>query len=280
MQVRTLVDWLRFTSVKNITEELLSEFGLMVTECRPNGFYNAGITLHSATGPCGCVEWHTEHPGQRVCYTFTGKDLDVWRARDKLEALVHFARDHNARFTRIDVAIDLLDCGGQVEDVARCIEGQGASLPVKTHSIIRGVHGGITGTTVYIGSRQSDRFTRIYDKGAEQGLPLDWIRLELECKGDFAIAIGADDRIFTPGGVIAEITRRLQLPGVQWFSELLTHSAEREPLPVNRTRGNRLRWQDNVLFGMCLDAIEENEDFAARIVVYLKKSGVIDRYSE
>jgi hypothetical protein len=42
------------------------------------------------------------------------------------------------------------------------------------------------GKTLYIGSRQSDRFARIYDKGVETGTDENWLRYEFELKGDVA----------------------------------------------------------------------------------------------
>jgi DNA relaxase NicK len=46
------------------------------------------------------------------------------------------------------------------------------------------------GNTVYVGSRQSERFVRIYDKAAQLGLAeKQWKRFEIECKGMVARAL-------------------------------------------------------------------------------------------
>jgi len=42
------------------------------------------------------------------------------------------------------------------------------------------------GRTQYYGHRSSERCVRVYDKGAKEGVPGDWIRVELEIKGDAA----------------------------------------------------------------------------------------------
>lgn len=42
------------------------------------------------------------------------------------------------------------------------------------------------GYTLYIGSRQSERFARIYNKAIEQGVSGDWLRYEFELSGDVA----------------------------------------------------------------------------------------------
>jgi hypothetical protein len=46
------------------------------------------------------------------------------------------------------------------------------------------------GQTVYVGSRSSDQFLRVYNKGAEQGLSdVPWTRIELESKSGAAVAV-------------------------------------------------------------------------------------------
>jgi DNA relaxase NicK len=47
------------------------------------------------------------------------------------------------------------------------------------------------GSTLYIGSRQSDLFARLYDKGVEQAacVPGQWWRLELEIKHERALTV-------------------------------------------------------------------------------------------
>jgi len=44
----------------------------------------------------------------------------------------------------------------------------------------------INGETLYIGSRKSGRFWRIYNKALEQGIPGPLFRIEIELKGDRA----------------------------------------------------------------------------------------------
>jgi DNA relaxase NicK len=44
--------------------------------------------------------------------------------------------------------------------------------------------------TLYIGSRASERFFRAYNKGAQEKMDYNWLRLELECKKLMAQAVG------------------------------------------------------------------------------------------
>lgn len=114
-------------------------------------------------------------------------------------------------FTRVDWAIDdrvgflTLDRLVSAERDGRIVSRfQEFSLVQKR---VRGEHGG---WTVYLGSRSSMAFVRIYDKAAEQGVSGHWVRFELECKGRFADAItrGVLDRDCSV--VIEQINRRLR----------------------------------------------------------------------
>lgn len=81
--------------------------------------------------------------------------------------------------TRIDLAvtIELAETDKSLASVAYQQALDGIS---QTNSIVTNSQGG---TTVYLGSRTSKFFGRIYDKGAEQGMPPGNVwRYELECK--------------------------------------------------------------------------------------------------
>ena len=273
MQKRILIDWLRFTLDRpSETAELIDEFGLMVSEASPQGFYNTACEFHGARGVMGRADWHTEHPEQKVCYTFSGNDLDVWREQDKIERLLAFAVAHKGKFTRIDVAIDVLD-DSRVDwyTLAHMADYGQMDTRAKTHSVIRSVRDGKTGITIYVGGRQSDKFMRIYDKAAEQGIGADWARIELECKGDYAKAMGvrllADGMDFARGEIERFCTFDLQW----WRDAVAGHVWDK--VDVDRTPGNRRRWQDEVLFGMVADALVENDSFRLRLIALLQWGG-------
>jgi len=85
---------------------------------------------------------------------------------------------------RIDLAFDV------AEDVDfRALYNQLANGEVTTRARQHQIIESNTGTTIYVGSRTSDRFLRIYDKGAEQRTNDMWTRIELECKSDYAVGI-------------------------------------------------------------------------------------------
>lgn len=67
------------------------------------------------------------------------------------------------------------------------------------------------GWTVYIGSRSSEAFCRIYDKAAEQGRDgVHWVRFEFETKGAFADALAREVLAHGAGAVVQQINRRIR----------------------------------------------------------------------
>ena len=274
---RMLIDWLRFTTISNEHADLVAHFGLMFQDVAAVGFYNTAIELHGAHGAMGRMDWHTEHPSQRCCYTFSGADLDKWRAQDKIASLIAWAIDHQARFTRVDFAVDILnEPEANVLILATMVKNEIAKTNAGAYSVIQGVRAGVPGTTLYVGSRQSEKFMRIYDKAAEQGIEGHWVRVELECKGDYAAAIAPMLLRDGDGFGLGQIKKFCTFPGVEWY-EWAMAEGEFERVAVDRTPGKRREWQDTILFAMTLDAVLENEDFADRLITFLTKGGFVDK---
>lgn len=138
--------------------------------------------------------------------------------------------------TRIDLAVDtheIVDIRSIYEDL---ISGK-ETLRQRSFSIIESS----TGKTLYAGSRTSDMFVRLYDKGGQMGLSELWFRVELEVKGKRAAAV-------TQALLTAE-----SLPGAinaivrEWF-HIDTHGAAAfwtEPavyVPSQRKVTNTRRW--------------------------------------
>lgn len=101
---------------------------------------------------------------------------------DAVSTLKSFLEVWHGKATRCDVAIDLIDTGITPESIADEYREEFGSSAAKSWSFIKGK----TGDTFYLGSRSSERMLRAYDKGGEQGIPVDWLRVEMEYKGDYA----------------------------------------------------------------------------------------------
>lgn len=92
-------------------------------------------------------------------------------------------------FTRIDLAID--DVGINYYKVSEVVEKLESGCLVskfkKSQNVVSdSVSVGRIGHTLYLGSRESDVFLRVYEKGLEQNVSFDWVRWELEIKHEKA----------------------------------------------------------------------------------------------
>lgn len=269
-----LIDWLRFTlpSHKDTVNEFVEHFGLDVEVCNPVGYYNSALWLKTPSGArVGKAEWHTEKPQQKVCFTFTGRDLDAWRETELgVMALFAYALASDCNFTRIDFACDVLDDeNASVDALVAGIEEGSVRLKGKSYSVISSVSRGMVGTTLYIGARASDKYIRIYNKAVEQGLPeKKWIRVELEAKGDYAKSLGK--RILSDGYSIAlgELGRAIECDA-QWWA-LMFDGDTSGKVNVDRTPGNRVKWQNTTLLSMVETAARENEFFLRKLRELLK----------
>lgn len=276
MTQRCLLDWARATFPDfHALTDFCDTFGLSQQPGTPAGFYNAAVTLSSGGQRVGDIMWHTTEPRQRVQFTFTGRDLDQWRAAGRIGALLAFVVNNAGRFTRLDVAIDILDnAAANSETLARAAESGHMTTHARTWSVLRGVRDGIQGTTLYIGNRQSDKFLRVYNKAAEQGIDALWTRIELECKGDYARALGP--RLAEEGMDIGrgEIDKFVAFD-YQWWTDAVRAGAHYDRIDVDRTPGNRERWQNKILLSMVKEAIGENPEFRAMLVNHLRTLGYL-----
>jgi len=86
------------------------------------------------------------------------------------------------KVSRLDLAIDIHDAGRPMPQLEALVQRDEYVSFARNVQTMRSK----TGITIYVGSRQSPRFLRIYDKGGESGTGLDHVRIELECKEDAA----------------------------------------------------------------------------------------------
>lgn len=122
------------------------------------------------------VLWNGPGSAQGLHITYPGSAL---AERDAL-ALIEFHVKRGARCTRLDIAIDVYTDEMTVSQLAALRQGEQCQTRSRAYSHIQSS----TGETLYIGSRTSEQFLRIYDKGAEQGNEWDeHLRIELELKG-------------------------------------------------------------------------------------------------
>lgn len=215
---------------------VLPDFGLrrVVLETEPAARgYNYGFKTHTEGIECSVSSRLDE---QGIMVRISGKALS--EMNDARMWILH-AIDRGWRTTRVDVAFDVYDGGIPVDVIASAYMSHAMEENKRKSTFIQGPKG----STLYIGSRMSEKMLRVYDKGLQQGTFLDWVRVELEIKGQFCHLWG-QDAIRNPNEFAPLVAKMLE-PGSVTLSNAIgemaagIHEAIRE---VPRTATNRGLW--------------------------------------
>lgn len=185
-----------------------------------------------------------EKPGLRVMISprlhemgvhvqFSGSALADENVKDRLE----YALDAGGRVTRIDLAVDVAQAWNipELYEVART---GGAKTRTKKFALITSTGG----TTFYAGSRTSEKFLRIYDKGAQTQSGRPWTRIELECKGDFAQGISNYIRAEGLSAIPQVIRGYLDFESVPAWADVMDSNIDRVSLPRVERMSNTRNW--------------------------------------
>lgn len=203
------------------------------------------------------IHWHPDHPEFRVMVRLDGQALANMRLRGVTDKqLFDWIDKGEGKVTRLDLALDLFDTGGHPLDMYHAFKCNQVATTTKSVTIFskEGVDDD-KGSTVYFGSRQSDRFTRVYDKGKEQHTDLDWIRIEMELKGARALAAYDDwKREGTEKTTMSYLRDAIEWSDVEWFERAWGDDYETFALEsIGRPETNHERWVREV----CIPAIAE-----------------------
>jgi hypothetical protein len=192
-----VLDWLRFTiplsdldKLPGVLHELRQTFGGADILLHGMSGYTRSIPILGGTGK---IMWHPERVEMGVHVMLpAGALANIWADGlfENIPDFLSWVVEREGKFTRIDLAIDTdrvhmdtieaactdIVAGGQQTLVTRCQK-------VDLDKSLRGSKG----KTVYVGSRNSDRFVRFYDKAVEQGLEdVVWTRCEIQHGGEHA----------------------------------------------------------------------------------------------
>lgn len=271
-------DWLRFTApTRDALGKLIETFPQIEIDdevVAGRGAYTVGQHITLEGRRAGLVEWNPQHPEFKVSYTFTGRDLLAWRENTGPGDLVRFVLEWEYNITRIDLALDILD-GGDLEDVARAVESGKAKTRTTSRSVIRSSSADSQkGLTVYIGSRQSDKFMRVYHKGAQMGTDDEWTRVELEAKGNYAKMLATrlaglcsasqgHSEWWTELTKLSKSEMRALLTcDVDWYQRALS-DAEVPLVTVERKRQKSEKWAFTTLLEMVRNTTREFPEWGA-----------------
>jgi len=191
METGFALDWLSFTA-KGITDQAASKalsFGM------PHKAWTDVNAVHgyklARQHPFGhIVMSHPGRPEMGVHVMMTGQAMHKLNegGYDTI-SLVPWCIEQDARITRLDLAIDVHEEPVDIIGLTRCKQVKGEEGSAKKWNLITGSDNGVT---LYIGSRKSEKFMRIYNKAAEMSLEgVMWSRFELEIKQDTCRTIAA-----------------------------------------------------------------------------------------
>lgn len=183
------LDWLSYTvhwnqeilqpyrkafSLERVAAALTNQAGAWIPEA---GRQHYPLVVSSALTPALRVMATEPNHRMGVHVSWAGSALRTVNPR----AVLRQALAMGANVTRIDLAIDW-----PKQMYLRALKGAADMGEIVTRARDWNLIEGRAGTTLYVGSRESEKFLRIYDKAAETGTDTTWYRIELECKGDFA----------------------------------------------------------------------------------------------
>lgn len=197
-------------------------------DIRPLGYYNRSYEMECG----GTVRWHTEVPTQGVAVQFTGQALGELFGTGKLgnRDVVQAFYGRKGKVSRLDFAFDGIGIDGKVQDLRDAIES--GKVRTRTRKMATFSQSDIKtdeniGDTLYIGSRLSDKFVRVYDKAKEMNLLEEaWLRVEIQTRGRIADTLFTDmaerEKGYACSDVAARWTRAFcDFPDCQWWNELM-----------------------------------------------------------
>ena len=186
MQFSAHCDWIEYTikgsqPVENCLPALACS-GVWKEEKAHNGY---SVAARNDIGVC--VSWGPERMGTHV--TIGGQALGQLRELGLFETdICEQALRLGASATRLDVCVNVHGGALTPLDVRNQFQSKQVKTRAKSGHYIESL-GQDIGGSVYIGSRKTDRFMRIYDKAAELRLPdgsESWLRFELVLRRDYA----------------------------------------------------------------------------------------------
>lgn len=262
MKYTTTIDWISFT-IKNNDEGVsnvlsyLNPSGIM-EPTKPKFGY-----ARSARGEAG-FEFLSSNPGGIMGSHFiiSGSALvNLGNSGKRGIEILELALQQSAKITRIDLAKDAREQSFGFIHLAEAAQTGNFTGTAQKASVVRSSDGG---TTVYIGSRSSERFVRVYDKGVESGEGGNWARLEMETKGETAHMVAM--ALATGGANISNVLcsavgKMFQIDLPDW-KDLLNSDAEYD-LPKIEKRSDTEKWIETQVATAVLSHLDKNPDSEA-----------------
>lgn len=250
MSVSYSLDWLRWS----VPLDVPTDSALPAMECfapdddlelKPLPYYTS-----VEARKCARIDWNVARPEQKRLVTMDGQALRRFRAAggDEMNLLAFVLSLKDVTISRLDFAIDLRDevpPGAILDLLTAWTRGELVTHAQTVNRVDGYVRGGRQhGLTLYIGSRSSPTFLRVYDKAAqlESRTGGDWIRIELECKKPIAAQVAKAMTMQDIASAGCAAIRRYVRTPVVWFEKCTEIGAYAIVPPAGRYEGDFERW--------------------------------------
>lgn len=259
------LDWLAFTFTEDTldAQDFLHSFASSaraVEITATNGYRTA---YKSAQGVV--VQWNVDRPEMGYHVIIAGSAirnvLEYYQLDQK--TLVCKVLHAGGRVTRLDLAKDLTGENVPLDKIYQALERGEYSGTARKFAQIHSLGGG---NTIYVGSRQSEKFVRIYDKAAESKLSGQlWTRFEVETKGMVARSVAvALCGVATFSDVFDEITRHMvDLPSIPEFRSFYTLGLVHVGIPKQERQTDREAWIEKQVMPAVVTHFVEHPDSKA-----------------
>ena len=268
--VTITLDWISFT-YKEMTHE--SEAWLnqytdteTATPATPRHGYSAASS--EKNGILHMWNLEREEMGHHVIINGSClRDIVEYRGISQ-QTLLQEILNSGASVTRLDLAKDAKDVYVDYGDIWSDLErGEYKGSAQKTARM----QGSDGGNTIYVGSRTSDRFMRLYDKAAQTGnADILWSRLEIEYKGMVARAVStvlARD-VHWSSVFNNEVSRMLSLSEQSTFRVFVDSDDCAIGVPKIEKQVDREKWIDKqVIKAVCQHYIEYPDSDAVKRLI-------------
>lgn len=228
------------------------------------------------------VDINKTSDAQGLLVTMTGDNLRsaaVW-GNTPLDLVRAWANMPGIKFSRIDLAIDIIDGRANPWDICTAFKEKRLTTKARAYSVVHSADAkGCTGLTVYLGSRTSQIFLRAYDKAREQGADFPWTRVEVECKGDFARgvfeALCQKDIVEVTKNVVRNFVR-----GVEWLDSITYGTKGRLVRPIGRKLTDHEKWIRDVALPAVMQAYQKRQPEVIETFAGLNWGEILIRDSE
>src|SRR6476620_6969970 len=259
------LDWLAFTWKEKTREQ--ANFMALYANSKNSTPETAhhGYSASYRTQEGVICSWNDDRP-EMGCHVVLGGSAirNVCQNKEiSQQTLLREAVQSGGSVTRLDLATDCVGEHVRLPLIWKSLQNGDNSGTARTFGQIESNNGG---HTIYIGSRQSEKFIRIYDKAAQSDLSKElWFRFEIETKGMVARSIAA---LLLDTGRWEDIFNgcangMVNLPNNPEYQKFFGQADVPIGIPKLEKQSDRERWIDEQVISAVIKHAVEHPDSAA-----------------